>query len=132
MPQRVDDCSITNDDWLWRRIRNRPEWFSRDTGRVSSVAFLDGIDGEVSVDQAKLTTLENALRLDPDDGLVQLQAIVPRSLSHSVVADPEDDNPAHALICPPDKLSFNQRKISARKMAQIAEWIEKPKSLRKQ
>jgi hypothetical protein len=133
MPQRIDDPTIENDDWLWRRIRNRPEWYAQNPDgsyRLSSVAFLDTYTNEVSVDQAKLTMREKALRLDQDDGLAQIKAGLPRSLQHIVSADPEPDNPAHALICPPNTLTSGQRKSSARTMAKAAEWLVLPKSLR--
>lgn len=121
MPQRLDDLSIQNDDWLWRRIVNKPEWIARNIDgsyRLSSVAFLDDYTGEVSVDQAKLTTEEKALQGRPDDGLAKLQAGFPRSLDHIIVADPTQDNPAHVLICPPDDQSKGRRKANARKMAE--------------
>ena len=133
MPQRIDDPTIDNDDWLWRRVRNRPQWYAQNpdgTYRLSSVVFLDTYTNEVSVDLAKLTTQEFALRVDADDGLAQIKAKLPRSLQHVVTADPEPDNPAHALICPPLTLSQGQRKSSARLMAQAAEWLVMPQSLR--
>lgn len=133
MSQRVDDCSIKDEDRLWRRIRNRPQWYAPNpdgTYRLSSVTFLDTYTNEVSVDLAKLTTQEFALRSDADDGLAQIKAGLPRSLQHVVTSDPEPDNPAHALICPPPTLSQGQRKSSARLMAQAAEWLVMPQSLR--
>jgi hypothetical protein len=139
MAQRVDDPSIKDEDWLWRRIPNRPQWYAQNPDgsyRVSSVACLDDYTGEVSVDQAKPTTLEQSLRPDPDDGLVQVQASILRANRHIVVADPILDpdpvkyNPAHALICPQSDLSKGQRKTSARTMAKVADWLVMPKALR--
>lgn len=142
MPQRVDDQSIKNDDWLLRRILNNPAWYGKnDDGSyyVSSAAFIDNYTNEVSVDQEKLTTWEKALRHFPNDGLARLRAEIPRSCEHIVVSDPIDDpdpekaNPAHALICPPENMNSSQRKKQARTMAKAATegWLVKPKSARK-
>jgi hypothetical protein len=47
----------------------------------------------------------------------------PRSLGHAIVRDPEQDNPAHALICPPPQIGENRRKKDARKIALAARFL---------
>lgn len=133
MPQRVDDPLIKDEDLLWRRIVNVPQWITQnpDGGyRVTSAAFLDDYTGEVSVHQAKLTTQERALKGRADDGLVEIEAGFPRALGQIVASDPTGDDPSHALICPPLDQSKGQRKANARKMAEAARWLLKPKDIR--
>ncbi|MGH9839319.1 MAG: hypothetical protein ACREEM_11105 [Blastocatellia bacterium] len=132
MIQRVDDTTtISNDDLLLRRIVNKPEWLSRNedgSWRVSSAAFVDRYTGEVSIHLARLTTPENALAGRPDEGLVDLFAILPRSIGLIVVYDPKDDDPSHSLICAPSGSGVSKSK--ARKLADAARWLVKPKDIR--
>jgi len=133
MPQRIDDPSIKDEDLLWRRILNVPQWVTQNPAggyRVSSAVFIDDYTGEVSVHQAKLTTQERALRGRADDGLVEIEAGFPRALGQIVASDPTKDDPSHALICPPPGQSKGQRKANARKMAEAARWLLKPKDIR--
>jgi hypothetical protein len=124
MPQRPDDQSIPNHELLWRRLL--PRWLHKQPDgsfRPSSMAFLDdtpGNDGEVSVDVASRTTTEKSLTAYPGQGLAELEANVPRSLRHTVVSDPIENNLAHAVICPPPDIPNNQRKRDARQMAEKA------------
>lgn len=130
MPQRPNDQSIPDHELLWRRIL--PRWLHKQpdgTFRPSSMAFLDdtpGNNGEVSVDLASLTTIESSLAAYPGQGLAELEASVPRSLQHTVASDPLENNPAHALICPPPDIPNNQRKRDARQMAEKARLIVLP------
>ena len=104
MPLRVDDPTVTDDALLWRRIQNQPGWVKAlpdGSIRPSSVAFLDNYTNEVSVHLAELTKPENALQGRPDDGLTEIMTSCPRSLGHAIVRDPTEDDPSHALICPP-------------------------------
>lgn len=134
MTQRVDDkTTISNDDLLWRRISNVPQLIKElpdGTYRVSSAAFKDGINGEVSVHLARLTTQENALADHPEKGLIEIAASLPRSLGHIIVYDPEPDDPSHSLICPPDNQTRNTRNADARKMAEGSRWLVYPLSIR--
>lgn len=130
MAERVDDPTISNDDLLWRRIVNQPEWISHNADgswRVSSAAFLDRYTGEVSVHLARLTQQEQALAGRPDDGLVELVAGLPRALGLIVVYDPQDDL-SHSLICPRPGSAIG--KGEARKLAAAARWLLKPKDIR--
>jgi hypothetical protein len=133
MPLRVDDPSIANEEILWRRIHNIPNWVKQKpdgTYRPTSAAFLDNTDptGEVSVHLASLTNQQQVLARRPDDGLVEIEAGFPRSLGHAIVRDPTDADPSHALICPPPNQTT--RKSDAREMAQAARWVVLPKSIR--
>ena len=131
MQLRINDLSISDDERLWRRII--PDWIIETPDgkfRPSSVAFLDGYSGEVSVHIAALTDREKVLEGRPNDSLVEINAGVPRSLNHAIVRDPTDKDPSHALICPPSDKSKNQRKKDARKMTDQARWVvlQKPHS----
>lgn len=132
MTQRIDDKNtISNDDLLWRRIVNKPQWFScTEDGncRVSSAAFIDRYTGEVSVHLARLTKQEKALAGRPDDGLVALSAAIPRANELIVAYDPKDDDPSHSLICSPSGSGISKSK--ARKLADAANWLVKPKDIR--
>ncbi|MEJ7859996.1 MAG: hypothetical protein WKF90_00020 [Pyrinomonadaceae bacterium] len=133
MPVREDDLSIADEDLLWRRIQNIPQWLkinSDGTFRLSSAAFLDDYTGEVSVHLEKIIlSQEKVLAGKPDDGLVEIEAGFPRSLSHKITHDPTNDDPSHALICPPE-ISNNRRRTDAKKMAKIARWLIHPKLVR--
>lgn len=132
MTVRIDDKEkICDNDSLWRRIVNMPQWVSRNEDgscRLSSVAFIDRRTQEVSVHLARLTTLEKTLADRPDDGLVEIYARVPRSLGLIVASDPTDNDPSHSLICAPS--GGKTSKSQARQMAAEATWLLKPKDYR--
>ena len=90
---------IADDDLLYRRLA--PLHLKPD-GTVNSAAFkLRGRpDPQVSVDLARLTTLEVTLGRAPRPGfgLGTLVAGDPRSLGLGLRHDPVPSNPAHALI----------------------------------
>jgi hypothetical protein len=132
MAQDVDDPTINGDDLLWRRIPNVPQMIKvlDGTYHISSAAFIDGIDGQVSVHLSKLTTIEKALAEHPEKGLVEITASVPQSLGHSVVHDPTPDDYSHTLIIPPKNKTNNTRKRDAREMAKAARWLLYPLSIR--
>jgi hypothetical protein len=131
MTERVDDPTINDDDLLWRRIVNKPEWVSRNSDgswRVSSAAFIDRYTGEVSVHLARLTTQEKVLASRPDDGIVEIFAGLPRSLGLILVYDPTDNDQSHSLIC--SRIGGSIKKSDARKLADAARWLVKPRDLR--
>lgn len=133
MAEGNDSPIITDDDLLWRRIVNVPQWIKElphGGHRVSSAAFKDGHTGEVSVHLAKLTTQERALAQHPEKGLVEIVVSLPRSLGHSVVYDPADNDPSHSLICPPQNQTEKTRNRDARKMAEAARWLIFPLDIR--
>ena len=97
---RVDSPSIAGTDFLWRGLFE--DWIVSDGNggeRVSSAAFKQGNDPEMSVDDAKLSTVLQSLARGPWAGLAQVRAQVPRDQNHIVGSDPLPNNPAHALIC---------------------------------
>jgi hypothetical protein len=131
MTERVDDPTINDDDLLWRRIVNKPEWVSHNSDgswRVSSAAFIDRHTGEVSVHLARLTTQEKVLASRPDEGMVEIVAGLPRSLGLIVAYDPTDDDQSHSLICSP--MGGSIKKSDARKLADAAGWLVLPKKIR--
>jgi hypothetical protein len=133
MIQDVDHPTINDDDLLWRRIPDVPQMIKKlpdGTHRLSSAAFKDGLDGEVSVHLVKLTTMENALAGHPEKGLVEITVGLPRSLGHSVVYDPTIDDPSHTLIIPPKNQPNSKRQRDAKQMAESAHWLIYPLSTR--
>jgi hypothetical protein len=123
MGPRTDDPTIGDDEPLWRRIL--PSWIvhnSDGTPRPSSIAFLDGINGELSVHLAKRTNTEAVLADRPHDSIAELPAGVPRSLGHAIVHDPTPEDDSHALVCPPDNIPEKRRKRDARSMAVACCW----------
>jgi hypothetical protein len=124
---------IADEDWLLRRVANRPDLIKRDGDAVrpSSVAFRPaGQDGKISVDIRNL--LEDpsdpvaVLEDHPDHGLVELRAGVPRSLGMEVEHDPLPDNNAHGNIVGVDALARAERKRVSRELALRAVWIRQP------
>ena len=97
---RRDDPEIADDDLLWRALLR---WHIVSDGeggfRVSSKAFKDE-SGEVSVDIARRTTIEEARGRKRFPEMAELPASVPRANGQVVASDPIDSNPAHGLICP--------------------------------
>ena len=91
--------TIFADDLLYRRLL---PYHIKATGQVSSAAFKNKKgqpDAEVSVDLARLTTLERCLSLGlPGMRLGELRASVPLSLELRVEHCPVNDNNAHCLI----------------------------------
>lgn len=133
MPPRFDDESIADSDILWRRICDIPQWIKKvDDGQIkpSSAAFLDDYTNEVSVNVALLTTQENVMKDYPEMGLVSIEAGVPRSTGHIIATTPENPDPSHRVICPPEGISKNKRKTLAKITAKNAKWIIYPKSYR--
>ncbi len=133
MDQDVDRPTINDDDLLWRRIPDDPNMIklcSDGTYRLTSAAFKDGKNGEVSVHLAKLTTKERALAGYPKNGLVEIPAGLPRSLGHSVVYDPTPEDRSHTLIVPPQNQSNNSCRRDAKRMAEAARWLVYPLSMR--
>lgn len=129
MQPRIDDKSISDEERLWRRIVPSKVFTKIDSDgnlRPSSAAFLDGITGEVSVCRKSLTSVEKVLKHYPKQGLVEITAALPRSLNHTVVADPTEEDLSHTLICPPQDSSNSRRKKDARIMAAKAKWIVSP------
>ncbi|PYV30716.1 MAG: hypothetical protein DMG22_19435 [Acidobacteria bacterium] len=132
MSPRLDDpVSIPDDEDLWRRVYPAQACFKQLDGghwRPSSAMFLDRTTGEVSVHRASLTTAGLVLARYPRHSLAAIKAAIPRRLGYAVCPDPimndpvRDDDPAHALICPPG-IGSGKIKANAREMAQAAAWV---------
>lgn len=118
--ERVDDKTIPDAEGLWRHIHPNPSQIVPDNKtqewRPSSAAFIDR-RGEMSVDLASLTTVEQALRGRPDHSLAEVTAGFFRQRGYAVVRDPLPDNPAHALVC------GRMSKSHAREIARAARWV---------
>lgn len=86
---------ILDDDELYRRIH--PNFWKPD-GTVSSAMFKQrGGDG-LSVDFAKLTTIDQTLDGYSSFGLASIAVRVPRQLELEVLHDPLPDNYAHGIV----------------------------------
>ena len=83
--------AIADADDLHRRIH--PSQVK--DGRPTRAAFTDP---ELSVDLARLTTLEQSLSGHATHGLASIRAGHARSLGQDVFHDPLDTNPAHAIV----------------------------------
>jgi hypothetical protein len=133
MLPRIDDETIRDEDLLWRRIPNKPDFIKKlEDGKIkpSSAAFRDGNTNEVSVHLASLANQDVISEQFPEVGLVSITAGLPRSLGHIVAATPEVDDVSHRVICPPSDISKTKRKTLARKIAEEAEWLFYPESHR--
>lgn len=110
---------------LWRRLT--PDWIKRaEDGSmiVASAAFLDNIDGNVSVHIASLTSLEDVLRAYPHCQIAAIEAKVAIDRGFTVERDPLPEDPSHALIKPPpERRSRNVRKQYAREIARSAKLV---------
>lgn len=134
MLPRTDDTDLDDDELLYRRIWDKPDWINAKavadgTLKPSAVAFLDR-HNEVSVSVASMTTVEKVLEGFPAFGLVSIKVGVPRSLDHIVAITPEEEDPAHRVICPSPDYSKGKRKEAARRMADAVNWIVPPSSYR--
>ena len=94
-PQEVVDVDDSDD--LYRRIA--PDHVNPD-GTINSGAYKYGGEfaSSISLDLARLTTRQDALRPRPTFGLGSLRVAVPRSLGLTVRHAPGSDNRAHCLI----------------------------------
>lgn len=125
MSDDIDDLTINDEDMLWRRIKNDPNWVTEEDGgwRVSSVAFIDRHTGKVSVHLAKRTSQQAALKGLPDEGLVEIPARLPIHLEINVIYEPTDADKSHCVMYPITK-------GKARQLALAAEWLVKPLRIR--
>lgn len=89
--------AVADEDELYRRLAPH---HIKEGGRVSSSAFKRGKipDPEVSVNLARLTTIEETLATRPEHGVGMLPARLPRSIGLTVRHDPVSDNHAHTVI----------------------------------
>lgn len=73
---------------------------------------------------------QKALEGRPDDGLVEIEAGIPRAHKHKVACDPTPEDDSHAVICPLEGLSGNGRSKAAKLIAKKVKWLVFPKILR--
>lgn len=97
---RRDDPRIFDEERLWRLVHERVIERAGDSWTPMSGAFIDRNHGEMSVDVASRTSLEQALAGRPNHSVAEFTAGFDRSMGYMVVLDPTPDNPAHALVCP--------------------------------
>jgi hypothetical protein len=112
VPQQI--VVIDDDDFLYRRLV--PDHLHED-GSVKSNAYkLNGKpDPSISVDLAKLTTLEESIaRGRREDTLVRVLTVREvKALGLTVRHNPSEDNPSHVLI------EGNQKKATCQALAGI-------------
>ena len=113
---------------LWRRIV--PNWIkSADDGTefISSAAFRDNIDGNISVHIASLTTIQDILGAYPFCRLAEIDVEVIKECGFTLVPDPQPDDPSHAILRPPLNYRDKPKKSrieDARKMARSARLLD--------
>lgn len=96
-----DDASIPDDAVLWRRIpwiHWTPVGGTGETRRVSSAAF-DGNEMSVEIAAECQGGAEALLHGHDGFGFVAFTAKDARDLGWTVVRDPLENSPAHALVC---------------------------------
>jgi len=122
-----DDADILDEELLYRAIL--PDWINKESGEVSSVAFISRIDPHVSVDRSSLTTSSDSLERQPRSvALAQLTAGKVREETTGVASAPIDGNPAHALIIRDPEKSNSAWKKAARRLARACTWALAPRS----
>ena len=87
-----DRSKVARDEHLWRRIHE--SHFVKAQNRVSTAAFKDP---NMSVDIARLQ-VDKRITLQNGVGLASFEAAVAYDLGQTVVADPKEDNRAHAVV----------------------------------
>jgi hypothetical protein len=125
MTDQIDE-PIEGAEILWRRLT--PDWIKRaEDGSiiVASAAFLDNIDGNVSVHIASLTSIEDVLRAYPHCHVAAIEAQVVIDRGFTIKRDPLPDDPSHALIKPPpERRTKSVRKQYAREIARSARLVD--------
>jgi hypothetical protein len=120
-----DDRSIADDEQLYRGIL--PDDLAG--GRISSTAFKVRPGDHVSVDRGSLCSPCDTLRRLPKSvGVGQIIAGAARSTPcvAGVAPDPQEDNPAHALILRDRSVGNSQWAKAARQLALACSWAISP------
>lgn len=136
MPEYVDDSTILDDDELWRRIPNWPNFVvydeNRNIERVSSVAFKDHRNGTpMSVAIASIARQHGRGSIDLINdneahegfGVVSLNVGNVRELNQGVMKEPIEGQPEHGEVF--DK-SGQRSKKTQKALAQSAAIIIAP------
>ena len=116
-----DDPAISDDDQLLRRVP--PYHWVECPGprcRPSSQTFEDDPDGSLSVDIARLTTLAAVLSGHEQYAVIGLSARAARGSGLIVVADPQPQDLAHAIVV------GNKTGSRRRALVRSAVWIVAP------
>ena len=125
MPPNLDE-PIDGSEVLLRRIG--ADWITTaEDGStiIASAAFLDNIDGNVSVHIASLTSQEQVLAAYPFCRLAAIEARIVQGCGFSVIRDPLPEDPSHAVLRPPAGYrSKNKRKADARLIARSARLLD--------
>jgi len=125
MTDQIDE-PIEGAEILWRRLT--PDWIKRaEDGSVliASAAFLDNIDGNVSVHIASLTSIADVLRAYPHCQIAAIEAQFVTERGFTIKRDPLPDDPSHALIKPPvERRTRSVRKQYARELARGAKLVD--------
>jgi hypothetical protein len=100
---RTDDSDLGDESVLYRRIR--PDWLIPEDGawRPQSIAFIDRHTDEVSVFVADMSDVGALMKDFPDQTLVGFKAALPRSCQGIVARTPENPDPAHRVLCYPNR-----------------------------
>jgi hypothetical protein len=103
---------------LWRRFN--PRWVTDDGKggqRASSVAFRHGDAHEISVNVARLADFDRLIQTYPRDALAEVLARIPREKRYTVLLVPEEGNPGHAEVWPPDDMTGIGKRACSEHMA---------------
>ncbi len=90
---------------------------------VSAQLHLKDSRREVSVHIASLTTLETILARYREMSVAKITAGTARRFGHIVIPQPKEDDPSHAIICPPADCGRSKLDRDAEGMAAEAELI---------
>jgi len=129
MPENFhNDESISNDDYLFRRVPQEHWFFDENQGRVrpSSAAFEDHRDGSPmsvsikSILDRLMLTPEFALEGHNDFGLVSFTVGFARKNNQGVVCAPRAHNEAHGHVI------GNKTRSVRRALARTAIWVIPP------
>jgi hypothetical protein len=86
---------------------------------------MDGEVGEISVNVARRTSVEQLLAAHPTHSIGDLEAAFPRNeLNYTVAFEEEPGNPGHAHMYPPETFTRSARKKARAKMGKKALIIE--------
>src|SRR4051812_17061719 len=120
---REDDKDLKDEQMLYHRIT--ADWLIFENGeyRPQSVAFIDRHTYEVSVFVAGMIDVDAFMKSSPDQSLVGFPAGLPRSFEGIVSRTPENPDPAHRVLCYPNK---SKMRTAAKIIAVNCYWVIPP------
>lgn len=104
--------TIENNDWLLRRIPNKPDYIKPDNS-IASFAFKSRDNDGLSVNIERFTTYAQTVLDRQLFSLCKITTEYIRSISLDAIHDPLDDNYAHALIV--GKITNSKASLMAQK-----------------